>query len=97
MNKISLEEVVASLSCGDASLASQVLNESLSDGNYGELVIALRAMTRTVGGIQEVAEKVEINTLQLDRMLSGKGILSLSCFSAILKVMGMELRIIGIQ
>lgn len=73
--------------------ALELLNEILLDGDQGELLIALRQMTKAFGGVQSVAEKADLNPTQLYRTLSEHGNPELRSLSAILKAMGLRLAV----
>ncbi len=73
--------------------AVEMLNSILEDGEPGELLIALRQMTKAFGGVQSVAEKAHLNPTQLYRTLSADGNPALSSLTAILKVMGLRLAV----
>lgn len=73
--------------------ALELLNEILLDGDQGELLIALRQMTKAFGGVQSVAEKADLNPTQLYRTLSDQGNPELRSLSAILKAMGLRLAV----
>jgi len=93
MDEALMDEVVAALLRRDSSLAARVLSEFLEEGNQGELLLALREMTKAFGGTQNLAEQGGLSPAQLDRQLSSYGDLSVSDFSAILEAMGMQLRV----
>lgn len=93
MDETLMDEVVAALLRRDSSLAARVLSEFLEEGNQGELLLALREMTKAFGGAQSLAEQVGLQPRQLDRQLSSDGDPSVSEFSAILKAMGMQLKV----
>lgn len=93
MDEALMEDVVAALRRKDSSLAAQMLSEYLEDGNQGGLLLALREMTDAFGGAQNFAELVGLNPRRLDRQLSSDGNPSVIHFSAILKAMGMQLRV----
>lgn len=93
MDEALMDEVVAALLRKDSSLAAQVLSEFLEEGNQGELLLALREMTKAFGGVQNIAEQVGLNPGLLDRQLASEGNPLISNFSAILKTMGMQLRV----
>jgi DNA-binding phage protein len=59
------DEAMAELFKQDPAYAVEMLNSILEDGYQGELLIALRQMTKTFGGVQTVAEKAELNPTQL--------------------------------
>jgi probable addiction module antidote protein len=73
--------------------AVELLNSILEDGEPGELLVALRQMTKAFGGVQAVAEKAELNPTQLYRTLSAEGNPALSSLTAILKAMGLQLAV----
>ncbi len=73
--------------------AVEMLNSILEDGEPGELLIALRQMTKAFGGVQSVAEKAHLNPTQLYRTLSADGNPALSSLTAILKAMGLRLAV----
>lgn len=93
MDEASMEDVAAALRRKDSSLAAKVLSEYLEEGNQGALLLALREMTDAFGGAQNLAEQVGLQPRQLDRQLSSDGDPSVSDFSAILKAMGMQLKV----
>lgn len=70
-----------------------LLNSILEDGEQGELLITLRQLTKAFGGVQDVAEKANLNPTQLYRTLSDQGNPELRSLSAILKVMGLRLAV----
>jgi probable addiction module antidote protein len=77
----------------DPAYALELLNGILEDGEQGELLIALRQMTKAFGGVQTVAEKANLNPTQLYRTLSAEGNPELRSLSAILKAMGLRLAV----
>ncbi len=84
---------MAELYRGDPAVALEVINSILEDGDQAELLIVLRQMVQTFGGVQAVAEQAHLNPTQLYRTLSPKGNLALSSLSAILKAMGLRLAV----
>jgi probable addiction module antidote protein len=87
------DEAMAELFKNDPRYAVDLLNNILEDGEQGELLIALRQMARAFGGVQNVAEKANLNPTQLYRTLSKEGNPELSSLSAILKAMGLRLAV----
>jgi probable addiction module antidote protein len=77
----------------DPAYAVELLNSILEDGEQGELLIALRQMTKAFGGVQDVAEKAKLNPTQIYRTLSENGNPELRSLSAILKAMGLRLAV----
>jgi probable addiction module antidote protein len=87
------DESVAELFQSDPAAAVELLNSILEDGDHGELLIALRQLTKVFGGVAAVAEKANLNPTQLYRTLSEDGNPALSSLAAILKSMGFRLAI----
>ena len=87
------DEAMAELFKQDPAYAVELLNGILEDGEQGELLIALRQMTKAFGGMQTVAQKADLNPTQLYRTLSEQGNPELSSLSAILKAMGLRLAV----
>ena len=93
MKDRSHDEAMAALYKEDPAYALELLNSILEDGEQGELLIALRQMTKAFGGVQSVAEKANLNPTQLYRTLSEGGNPELRSLSAILKAMGLRLAV----
>jgi probable addiction module antidote protein len=87
------DESMAEIYLDDPEYAVEMLNSILEDGEPGELLIALRQMTKAFGGVQAVAEKAELNPTQLYRTLSADGNPALSSLTAVLKAMGLRLAV----
>ena len=87
------DEAMAELFRDDPTYAVQILNSILQDGDQNELLITLRQMTKAFGGVQMVAEAVNLSATQLYRTLSLNGNPVLSNLSAILKTMGLRLAV----
>ena len=87
------DEALAELFKQDPAYALELLNAILEDGEQGELLIALRQMTKAFGGVHGVAEKANLNPTQLYRTLSAQGNPELRSISAILKAMGLRLAV----
>jgi probable addiction module antidote protein len=77
----------------DPDYAVELLNSILEDGDQGELLIALRQLTKAFGGIPKVAEKANLNCTHLYRSLSVDGNPEVRSLSAILKTMGLRLAV----
>jgi probable addiction module antidote protein len=77
----------------DPTYALDLLNSILEDGDQGELLMALRRMTKAFGGVQTVAEKANLNPTQLYRTLSEQANPELASLNAILKAMGLRLTV----
>lgn len=93
MDEELMDEVVAALLQKDSSLAAQMLSDFLEDDKQREMLAALREMTKAFDGVPTLAKQVGIHPCQLDRQLSSEGDMLISSFSAILKAMGMQLRV----
>ena len=87
------DEAMAERFQKDPAYALELLNDILEDGEQGELLIALRQMTKAFGGIQKVAEEAKVNPTSAYRTLSEEGNPELKSLTAILKVMGLRLAI----
>ena len=91
------DDAMAEMYREDPAYAAQLLSSILEDGDQGELLTALRQMTKAFGGMQAIAEQAHLNPTQLYRTLSPEGNPALSSFSAILKAMGMRLAVQPMQ
>jgi len=77
----------------DPAYAVELLNSILEDGDQGELLIALRQMTKAFGGVSKIAEQAQLNRTQLYRTLSADGNPEIRSLAAILKTMGLRLAV----
>ena len=93
MPTVPYDDVMADIYRDDPTYALAMLNSILEDGEPGELLIALRQMTKAFGGMQAVAEKADLNPTQLYRTLSADGNPALSTLTALLKSMGLRLAV----
>jgi len=87
------DEAMAEQFRDDPAYAVEILNSILEDGEQGELLTVLRQMAKAFGGVQEIAEKANLNPTQLYRTLSEEGNPALSSLTAILKAMGLRLAV----
>ena len=87
------DEAMAEVFREEPAYAVELLNAILEDGDQGELLIALRQMSKAFGGVSAVAGKADLNPTQLYRTLSEQGNPELASLAAILKVMGFRLAI----
>ncbi len=87
------DEAMAAEFQKEPAYAVEMLNSILEDGEQGELLIALRQMTKAFGGMQSVAEKANLNPTQLYRTLSEAGNPELRSLMAVLKAMGLRLAV----
>lgn len=67
------DDAMAEVFLKDPDYAVELLNSILEDGVQGELLIALRQMTKAFGGVSKVAEEAQLNGTHLYRTLSAKG------------------------
>ena len=81
----------------DPEFALLVINSVLEDGDQGEMLVVLRQMDKSFGGVETVADKAHLSTTQLYRTLSPDGNPVLSSLSAILKAMGLRLAVQPLQ
>lgn len=91
------DDAMAEVFRTDPAYAVELLNSILEDGDQGELLIALRQMTKAFGGVPKVAEQASLNRTQLYRTLSASGNPEISSLLAILKAMGLRLAVQPIQ
>jgi probable addiction module antidote protein len=77
----------------DPAYAASFLDNILADDDPGELLIALRQMTRAFGGVPKVAERAQLNRTQLYRTLSAQGNPEVRSLMAVLKTMGLRLAV----
>lgn len=87
------DEAMAEILREDPTLAAEILNGILEDGDQAELLITLRQMTKAFGGVAQVAHESHLNTTQLYRTLSPKGNPRFSSLAAVLKAMGLRLAV----
>ena len=87
------DEAMAEQFRNDPAYAVEMLNSILEDGEQCELLTVLRQMAKAFGGVQEIAEKANLNPTQLYRTLSEEGNPALSSLTAILKAMGLRLAV----
>jgi DNA-binding phage protein len=56
----------------DPAYALELINAILEDREEGELLIALRQMTKALGGVQSVAQKATLNPIQSYRTIPNR-------------------------
>jgi probable addiction module antidote protein len=95
MRDRSHDDAMAELYEEDPALALAVLNDILGDktAEQGELLIALRQMTKAFGGVKGIAKQAELNPNQLYRTLSEQGNPELQTLTAVLRAMGLRLAV----
>jgi probable addiction module antidote protein len=74
----------------DPAYMLELLNSVLEDGDTGELLIALRQMSKAFGGVRSVAKQAGLNPNQLYRSLSAEGNPELKSLAAVLRSMGLR-------
>jgi probable addiction module antidote protein len=93
MTDVSHDDAMAKILKDDPSLAVGLINDILSDGDAGELLVALRQLAKAYGGVSEVARAADLNPTQVYRTLSHDGNPSLRSLSAILRALGLRLAV----
>jgi len=91
------DDAMAEAFRNNPAYAAELLSSILEDGEQGELLIALRQMTKAFGGMSKVAKAANLNCTQLYRTLSAGGNPEIRSLSAILKTMGLRLSVQPIQ
>jgi probable addiction module antidote protein len=84
--------VVESFS-NDPVFAAAYLDAVLQDGDQEELMLALRRVSQSCGGVQKLAADAKLNPTSLYRTLSPRGNPELRSMNALLKAMGMRLSV----
>ena len=87
------DDAMADVFRKDPAYAVELLNSILEDGEQGELLIALRQMTKAFGGVAKVAEQAQLNGTHIYRTLSANGNPEIRSLTAILKTMGLRLAV----
>lgn len=87
------DDVMAETFRDDPAYAVEYLKSILEDGEEGELLIAIRQMTKAFGGVQDVAEKANLTPTQLAEILTRQGNPELTTLAPILKAMGLRLTV----
>jgi len=77
----------------DPRLATEYLNEVLQEGDQEELLLALRRVSESFGGIPALAARAKLNATSLYRTLSHRGNPELRSLTALLRAMGMRLAV----
>ena len=93
MKDQSHDDAMAEVFHKDPAYAADFLDSILADGSQGELLIALRQMTKAFGGVPRIAERAKLNRTQLYRTLSKQGNPEVRSLVAVLKTMGMRLSV----
>ena len=93
MDDALMNEVLAALLRKNSSLAALVLSGYFEEGDQKELLVVLREISTALGGVTTLAKQAGLNPSLLAHQLSSKGNPSIMDLSAILKTMGMQLRV----
>jgi len=93
MKHVTFDDMMAESFRKDPAYAMDLLNDILEDGEPGELMLALRHMSKAFGGVGEVAKQAQLNGNTLYRTLSKEGNPQVSTLSAVLRTMGMRLAV----
>lgn len=93
MNDKTHDDAMVQVFRQDPGYAAELLNSILEDGDEGELLIALRQMTKAYGGIPQVAKQSQLNGTHIYRTLSASGNPSIRTLSRILNAMGLRLAV----
>jgi len=82
------DDAMAEVFRKDPAYVVELLNSLLEDNDQGELLIALRQMTKALGGVSQVADKAQLNGMHFYPALSAKGNPKIRSLAAVLKPMG---------
>jgi len=95
MTHITFDDMMAESFRNDPEYAMELLNDILEDENAepGELLMALRQMSKAFGGVGEVAKQAQLNSKSLYRTLSAQGNPQVSTLVAVLRTMGLRLAV----
>jgi probable addiction module antidote protein len=77
----------------DPQFAAEYLNAVLADGDQAEVMLALRRLSRALGGVAKLAREAELNATTLYRTLSPQGNPELKSLLALLRALGMQLAV----
>ena len=69
------------------------LSESMEDGDFSIFLLALRNVVEAVGPVQQIAEESQLTRQHLYRMLNGNGNPTLATLIAVLKAVGLSIKI----
>jgi len=61
MKHVTFDDMMAESFRKDPAYAVDLLNDILEDGEPGELMLALRHMSKAFGGVGEVAKQAQLN------------------------------------
>ncbi|WP_241087592.1 addiction module antidote protein [Candidatus Vondammii sp. HM_W22] len=71
----------------------EYLNAATEDGNEGVLLMALRNVVKSTGGMTQLSRQTGLSRESLYRTLSNDGSPKLSSFISILRTVGMEMNV----
>ena len=87
------DEVVADMLQTDPAFRAALINEVMSDGDYGDMLILLRQLTLAEGGMKVIAQRTGLNETALYRLMSAQGNPSLKNFSKVLDALNLQLAV----
>lgn len=91
---VPFEDVAVNLYREDPTLAADVLNACLADGETEEFLLALRYISKAFGSIREVAQATGLHEKTLYKTLSTKGNPSLKTLMNLASAMDMQIAFI---
>lgn len=77
----------------DPREAAAYLDAALAEGNYEDLLMALRDLAKVYGGMSELAKQTNLSRPSLYRMLSESGNPEIASLGALLKAMNLRLAV----
>jgi len=77
----------------DPQFAAEYLNAVLADGDQEAVLLALRRLSKALGGVSKLAKTAELNATTLYRTLSPKGNPELKSLLALLRALGLQLAV----
>ena len=99
MRDRSHDDVMAETFRADPAYAAELLTDILADGPEArpELLIALRQIAKSFGGVPSLAQAANLNPTSLYRMLSANGNPTLDSITAILRPLGLRLAVAPVE
>ncbi len=91
---ISHEEATIESFRKDRNLAVMYLNDVLQDGDQEEILLALRRIVESTGGMAKVARDAKLNEKTLHRALSAAGNPTLKSLLSISQALGMSMNFV---
>ena len=88
------DELVADMLRTDPEFRVAMINEVMSHGDYGDMLILLRQLTLAEGGMKIIAERTGLNETALYRLMSAEGNPSLKNLSKVLDSLNLRLAVV---